>query len=227
MNFPKEFFEFNRPTNNNNTISGQCKLCEKVYSDKAGSTGNFHKHLKRKHPNPYEKSKFPDSIPSNNDINTSEHLENLSDYTKKINQAILEELMVKCNLPPAIIENTAFRKFLKTFAPKWKHTSSRYFTIALLPSLANATQDTIKNLLNEINHLSITGDVWSDRRGKSFIGITGHFLDSKCIPQALLLDFRRLKGSHTGDNIRNITEEKLESLKVSNFSYYSLNLYEF
>ncbi len=135
--------------------------------------------------------------------------------------------MVKCNLPPAIIENTAFRKFLKTFAPKWKHTSSRYFTNALLPSLANATQDTIKNLLNEINHLSITVDVWSDRRGKSFIGITGHFLDSNCIPQALLLDFRRLKGPHTGDNIRNITEEILESLKVSNFSYYSLNLYEF
>ena len=162
MNFLQEFFEFNRSNNNNNdndkTIHGQCRLCEKVYSDTVGSTGNFHKHLKRKHPNPYEKSKFADLVPLNNDINTNESSENLSDYTKKINQSILEELIVKCNLPPAIIENTAFRKFLKMIAPKWKHTSSKYFTNALLPSLASTARDAIKKLLNEINHLSITVD---------------------------------------------------------------------
>ncbi len=67
-------------------------------------------------------------VSSKNDANTNEHSENLSDYIKKMNQAILKELMVKCNLPPAIVENTAFRRFLNTFAPKWKHTSSRYFS---------------------------------------------------------------------------------------------------
>ncbi len=83
--------------------------------------------------------------------------------------------------------------------------------------MVNNTYDKIKSLLNDVNHLSITVDVWTDRRGRSFIGITGHFLDLNYIPQALLLDFSRLKGPHTGENIRNSTDEILESLKVSSF----------
>lgn len=218
MNSLKDFFEFTR--SNNNTISGQCKLCEKIYSDSTASTGNFHKHLKRKHNTQYEEMKSSDPITSKTDIN--EQSENLTNNTNKINQAILEDLVVKCNLPPAIIEHIAFRNFLKTFAPKWKCTSSRHFTNALLPSLMNSIQDKVKSLLNDVNHLSITVDVWTDRRGKSFIGITGHFLDVNCIPQALLLNFSRLKGPHTGENIRNITEEILENLKVNDASYCCL-----
>lgn len=221
MNFLREFFDFNPP--NDNVLSGQCKICENSYSDNIGSTGNFHKHLKRKHNDRYEKAKCPDPTPP--EIDSNEPSENLSDQTKKINKSILEELIVKCNLPPATIEYTAFRNFLKTIAPRWKHTSSKYFTNALLPSLVQKIQDRMKTTLKDINHLSITVDVWSDRKGRSFIGVTGHCLDSDWMPQALLLDFRRLKGPHTGDNILNITEEILESLKVSNALYLPINLH--
>ena len=223
MNFLKEFFDFTRP--NDNVLSGQCKICENSYSDNIGSTGNFHKHLKRKHNDKYERAKCPD--PTEPEIDSNESAENLSDQTKKINNAILEELIVKCNLPPATVEYTAFRKFVKTIAPRWKHTSSKYFTNALLPSLVQNIQDKIKTTLKDINHLSITVDVWNDRKGRSFIGVTGHCLDLDWIPQAFLLDFRRLKGPHTGDNILNITEEILESLKVSSASHLSINLQHF
>ncbi|CAF3396629.1 unnamed protein product [Rotaria socialis] len=96
MNFLKQFFEFTRPGNNN--ISGQCKLCGKLYADKLKSTGNFHKHLKRKHTKQYEESKFSDSIPPKTD--TNDYSENLTSNVIKINQVMLEELIVKCNLPP-------------------------------------------------------------------------------------------------------------------------------
>ena len=206
-----EFFSFNR--SNKKNITGECKLCGKQYSDNTGSTGNFHKHLKRKHVNQYEQSKCPDSILSNNDID--DHTECLEVNVIRINETILKELIVKCNLPLTIVEHIGFRNFLKTVAPKWKPTSSRYFTKTLLPSLMNASQDKILKLLDNIDYLSITVDVWTDRRGRSFIGITGHFLDMNYMSQALLLDFRRLKGSHTGENIRHITREMLEKLKVS------------
>ncbi|CAF1579247.1 unnamed protein product, partial [Didymodactylos carnosus] len=183
----------------------------------AASTGNFHKHLKRKHNTQYEQMKFSDSITSKNDIN--EQSENSTTNINKINQAILEDLIVKCNLPPAFVEQVGFRNFLKTFAPKWKHTSSRYVSNTLLPLLMNNAQDKMRSLLGDVNHLSITVDVWTDRRGGSFIGVTGHFLDLNCIPQALLLNFSRLKGPHTGENIRNITEEILENLKIKHKVY--------
>ncbi len=149
MNFLKEFFDFTRPSDN--VISGQCKLCEKTYSDNAGSTGNFHKHLKRKHTAHYERSKFPDVNVPEQDSN--EDWGNSADLTKKINKAILEELIVKCNLPPATVEYSAFRSFLKTVAPRWKPTSSKYFTNALLPSLVQNTRDKLKTILKDVKHL--------------------------------------------------------------------------
>ncbi|CAF3613131.1 unnamed protein product [Rotaria socialis] len=215
MNAISEFFVFHHT--NDKKIEGECKLCGKVYLDNTGSTGNFHKHLKRKHTNQYEKSKFPDSLVCENDTYTEP--ENLKDNVIKINQIILKELIVRCNLPPAIVEYSGFRNFLKTIAPKWKPASSRYFTKTLLPTLMSTSQDKIRTLLDSIDHLSITVDVWVDRRGRSFIGVTGHFLDLNFAPLALLLDFSRLKGPHTGENIRLVTDEILRNLKIRDKVY--------
>lgn len=219
MKILDEFFVFDR--SNKKHITGECKLCGKVYSDNTGSTGNFHKHLKRKHTNHYERSKCPDSILSNNDIDDGP--ECLEANVIKINEVILKELIVRCNVPPTLVEHVGFRNFLKTVAPRWKPTSSRYFTRTLLPSLMITCQKRILNLLENVDHLSITVDVWTDRRGRSFIGVTGHFLDTNYVPQALLLEFCRLKGPHTGENIRSVTREILEKLKVSHLTMSSLS----
>ncbi len=81
MNFLKGFFVFNPPKNK--ITSGECKLCGKTYSDNIGLTGNFHKHLKRKHHTEYDKSKFPDPAPPKND--TNDPSENLTNNSIKIN----------------------------------------------------------------------------------------------------------------------------------------------
>lgn len=212
MNLIKDFFILNRSINNK--LSGECKLCQKHYSDKNGSTGNFHKHLKRKHFNQYQRAKSDGCIISPQEDDLVENEEDLRDNVIKINRIILTELIVKCNLPPSIVEHVGFRNFLKTIAPRWKPTSSRYFTRNLLPTLMNDCRNKIRKILDDTNHISITVDAWTDRRGRSFIGVTGHFLDENFVPQAILLDFLRLKRSHTAENIRHVTEEILENLKV-------------
>ena len=217
MNLLKEFFVLNRSTINNK-LSGECKLCRKQYSDKHGSTGNFHKHLKRKHFIQYQRAKFDDDsiIPQEDFV---ENEEDLRDNVVKINRIILTELIVKCNLPPTLVEHVGFRSFLKAVVPRWKPTSARYFTRTLLPALMTDCQNKIKQILDDTNHISITVDVWTDRRGRSFIGITGHFLDENFVSQALLLNFVRLKGSHTAENIRHVTQEILENLKVKKYIF--------
>lgn len=210
MAFLKDCFVFTE--SKNKSISGKCKICQRDYPDRLGSTGNFHKHLKRKHHTQYEESKITDPNPIEND--TDSISDNLPSNVIKINKLILEELIIRCNVPSSIIEHTAFRKFLKTLAPKWKPASSRHFTKTLLPSLTVDTKNKIKDLLTTVEHICITVDVWTDRRGRSFIGLTGHFLDLDYAPHALLLDFVRLKGPHTGENINHITVEVLDNLKV-------------
>ena len=86
--------------------------------------------------------------------------------------------------------------------------------------------DKIETVLNDVDYLCITVDVWTDRRGRSYIGITGHFLDLSWIPQALLLNFSRLKGPHTGENIRSVTIEILENLNVSIMICISVDLFK-
>lgn len=216
MELLKQFYNFD--SLQNGTIIGHCQLCGSVYNDKIGSTGNFHKHLKRKHKKEYyELKKQGDDI-------SSLDLDGETDQTNgsaddRINQSIVLHLIIKCNLPPSIVDRPDFRSFLKCLAPKWKSISSRHVKEKMIPTLVSLVRDKIDTMLKNVEHLSITCDIWTDRRGKSFIGLTGHFLDVDFKLQAVLLDFIRLKGRHTGEHIRSITEEILERLNISEKVY--------
>ncbi|CAF3384540.1 unnamed protein product, partial [Rotaria sp. Silwood2] len=72
---------------------------------------------------------------------------------------------------------------------KLKHDGIAFFTDKMKKNLHVA--------LNDTKFITLTVDGWSDRRDRSFIGVTCHFINYKCEPQALLIDFVRLKGSHT------------------------------
>ena len=52
-------------------------------------------------------------------------------------------------------------------------------------------------------------DVWSDPNLAGFLGVTAHFIvrdtsDGGLIMRSGLLAFRRIRGSHTGENIANV-----------------------
>ncbi|CAF1329477.1 unnamed protein product [Rotaria magnacalcarata] len=78
---------------------------------------------------------------------------------------------------------------------------------------STATASTTETL-NKVNHVTLTIDGWSDRRCRSFLGITCHFIDDKMIPQAYLIDFVRLKSPHTGENIQQLTEDVLDEFEI-------------
>ncbi|CAF1508820.1 unnamed protein product, partial [Rotaria sordida] len=77
----------------------------------------------------------------------------------------------------------------------------------------------ICDTLEKANHLTLTIDVWSDRRSRSFLGITCHFLDDTMVPQAFLIDFVRLKSPHTSDNIQRLTENILDHFNIKEKVY--------
>ena len=216
MEFLKLFFEFDSPVNS--TVVGHCQMCNSQYKDKAGSTGNFHKHLKRKHSKQYDRERKQTRDASNSDQDGTDD-QQLNNIDQKINESVTLNLIVKCNLPPSVIEQSGFRAFMKLVAPKWKPSSSRYMKTNTIPTLVSFLRRKIDMMLNDIENLSITTDIWTDRRGKAFIGITGHFLDIDFRSQAVLLDFVRLKCRHTGENIRNVTEDILEKLKITRKIY--------
>ena len=216
MEFLKQFYNFDPPKEGK--VMGHCKRCSRKYTDKVGSTGNFHKHLDRRHKEEYMQSRGRSSIGS--DDGGQESIEYQStDYDAKINESIATNLIVKCNLPPSMIEQGGFRRFMNVVAHKWKPCSARFMRAQMIPSLYASVKGKVDAMLNEIDHISVTIDIWSDRRAKAFLGITGHFIDVDFKLHAVLLKFVRLKGSHTAENIRNITKDILEELGISGKIY--------
>ncbi|CAF4105559.1 unnamed protein product [Rotaria sp. Silwood2] len=123
-------------------------------------------------------------------------------------------LIIKCNLPLSLVENPAFREFMKECYPKWQPISTKKLKSDIISSFKTRIHKIICDTLEIVNDLTLTIDAWSHRRGRSFLGITCHFIDNKMVPQAFLIDFVRMKSPHTSDNIQRLTENVLDRFNI-------------
>ncbi|CAF3358442.1 unnamed protein product [Rotaria sp. Silwood2] len=213
-----KFFQFS--SLNNNRTNGLCKLCNKNLKDRHGVYSNFVKHLKRIHPREYEKFVGYEGehlTEETNAINDEQADIEIKNTKHKQNQFILsltKNLIIKCNLPLNIVEHTAFREFLKDCHLKFEPVSARKLKHAVIPSFTNNVRKIIQEALDNTNDLTLTIDGWSDRRCRSYLGVTCHLIDSKMSPQSYLIDFVRFKSPHTSENIRQLTEDILERFNI-------------
>lgn len=121
---------------------------------------------------------------------------------RAITNAIVEDLIVRCNLPLTIIENENFRHFLSVVDPKYTATTYRSVMKQVQGSVAE-TRTKLKGIIAEAEEISVTVDIWSDRRMRGFLGITAHVLttDKGLRLNSHLLACSRFRGSHTGERI--------------------------
>jgi hypothetical protein len=206
-------------------MNGLCKLCKKDYKDQNGIYSNFLKHLKRAHSVEYDQI-----FNHGNECSTEEQniisddrvdVDSTSTKTKqnRITSSIAKHLIISCNLPLSLVESSGFRDFMKECNFKYEPISSKKLKRDVIPSFKNKVLKVIDEKLDNIDYLTLTVDGWSDRRCRSFLGITCHFIDSKMISHAVLIDFLRIKSPHTGENIRLLTEEVLDKFNIKDKVY--------
>ena len=87
--------------------------------------------------------------------------------------AIVNDLIIKLGLPLSILERPAFINFMKTIHPQFIMTSRRTLSRTTIPSLYEKMQDQLKAFCSTATFLSLTVDIWSDRRLRSFFAATG------------------------------------------------------
>uniref|UniRef100_A0A669DT20 HAT C-terminal dimerisation domain-containing protein n=2 Tax=Oreochromis niloticus TaxID=8128 RepID=A0A669DT20_ORENI len=122
---------------------------------------------------------------------------------KAIMNALLSDLIIGCNLPLSIVENKNFRHFLTVVDRKYSPVCRRTI-ISKTENLAAEKRSMLKTQLSETDHVSVTVDIWSDRRMRGFLGITVHWIQRETERMQLkskLLAFDRFKGLHTGERI--------------------------
>ncbi|CAF1525832.1 unnamed protein product [Rotaria sordida] len=219
----KKYFVFSLIEHNR--ISGHCQLCNQDYKDKVGIFSNFIKHLKRKHLPEYEQTfnkqdegLLEEEIIEGGGRPTIELSTNKFKQTR-INLAITKHLIIKCNFPLNLVENNAFRDFIKECNVKWIPVSAKHVKHNTIAQFKEKVNTIIYDTLNAVDHVTLTVDGWTDRKCRSFLGVTCHFINFKMEPESYLLDFVRLKSPHTGENILQTTESILDRFQIKEKVY--------
>jgi hypothetical protein len=182
------------------------------------------RHLKRRHADvykDYEQKRNGNSVDSSQTsmssfVDTSEgkYYTSMHPRQKLLINSLVNNVIVNCGLPVSIVDNNYFRAFLADLDPKFAVPCHQTVSSSILPALLKARQEKLQALLDSCEYLSLTADIWSDRRSHSFLGITVHaFVKGHVVSQ--LLSFKSFHGSHTGQKIADaleavITENRLQ-----------------
>jgi hypothetical protein len=185
----------------------------------------FHccRHLKRLHPDAYKKygASVQSHLPigdaatagsgiqclmtsfTNADHNVTYGLSN--PRQRVLTMSLVTNLIIKCGLPISLVDNDDFRDFLHTLDPKFKVPCRQTVTSSLLPAVKKSVSSKVQVFLDRSCDVALTTDIWSDRRCHSYLAVTVHaFVDGS--PRSMLLAFKALSGSHTGERISECIE---------------------
>lgn len=132
---------------------------------------------------------------------TSAHYHKNHHRQKELTKSLVNDLIIRGNMPIDIVQQDYFRDFFKVVDSKYK-LPGRYKVGSTISERFQQQVAVLKSKLSEAQFVSITLDLWSDRRMRSFMGMTVHFMTPASMEfESYLLDFSYFTGKHTGDNI--------------------------
>lgn len=101
------------------------------------------------------------------------------------------------------MENKSFQHFLTVPDSKYSPVCRRTLT-SKTENLAEERRSKLKTQLSNTDHVSVTVDIWSDRKMRGFLGVTVHWIEKEAERIQLktnLLACNHFKGSHTAERI--------------------------
>ncbi|KAI6652418.1 Zinc finger BED domain-containing protein 4-like [Oopsacas minuta] len=97
------------------------------------------------------------------------------------------------------VDDPNFRTLLHKAQPAYILPSRKHLT-RLLPERTTQLHANNLTCLNAVDAICLTLDLWSSRDMRSYVGITGHFIEDFKL-KSVMLACRRFKGPHTAENI--------------------------
>ncbi|CAF1575057.1 unnamed protein product [Didymodactylos carnosus] len=116
----------------------------------------------------------------------------------ELTDSIIQDLIIDLGLPLSLVERPAFIRFMKKADPKYAVTSRRTITRQMIPDLYDKMRKGLQEFCNTAQFISLTLDIWTDRRMRSFFAVTGHAIINGDF-KSYVLSFLPMQGIHTGD----------------------------
>lgn len=117
--------------------------------------------------------------------------------------------------PLSTVEDPDFRALMKKAAPSYTLPSRKHLSTKLLPNRTEELKEIITDRLRDVLDICLTVDIWSSRDMRSYIGVTGHFVEKFSL-QSVMLACQRFKGSHTGEHISSTVQQIITSFDLNN-----------
>ena len=138
---------------------------------------------------------------------------------QQLENAIINNLIVLGNLPIRTVEQPWFVQFMQIVDPKFVIPGRRKVLRSITKAYKTKRQ-MLRQKLAAADSVSLTLDMWSDRRMRSFMGATVHFLSPTMKVEGYLLGMEYLTGRHKGEHIANSCISLVDELDIrSKISY--------
>mgnify|MGYP006892817860 FL=1 len=81
--------------------------------------------------------------------------------------------IIELGLPLSLVKRPAFVEFMSKVGPKFSVTSRRPLSRSIIPQLFNNMNEKLKEICDDAKFISLTLDIWTDRRMRAFYAMTG------------------------------------------------------
>ena len=116
-------------------------------------------------------------------------------------------------IPLSLIESFFFRRFASILNSRYVVPSRKHLSTKPLTEKQHIIENRMKELLEKVDSVSITVDLWSNRQMKGFLGITCHFIFDWSL-RSLILGCNRFRGENNAENIAQNYEELISFYKL-------------
>jgi hypothetical protein len=131
----------------------------------------------------------------------------VENFTEQRYRVLLLHFLIETNSSFSIVESDSFRELMSFLNSKITTLSRRTMTRELhkyYESIVPRIKASIMIQINSTGRIHITLDGWTASNGTPYLGITAHWMDAKWKAlHDVVLDFVRLRGSHTAENLTN------------------------
>ena len=116
---------------------------------------------------------------------------------------LLMEMIATDILPFSVVEGAAFKRVMAQAEPRYPLKTETFFRAKKMDEMYTGVVNKIQKLLSVENagkNISFTTDCWSGSN-KALMSLTAHFIDKNWKKVQLVLNFKSLTQSHTGQYI--------------------------
>lgn len=117
---------------------------------------------------------------------------------------LLIRWIVLCHLALSIIEHEAFRTLVKYISPAIEHylvKSGDTIRQWIIDEFGKQQKEVKAKLKQAKSKIHISFDLWTSPNSLAMCAVVAHFLDEGLRNKSCLIGMRRVKGSHSGENI--------------------------